>query len=204
MRLLRHLLIAGAFLCCLGAIAGNRSADDILRSAAGRLSSSPSVEAQFTVHGQEPVQGNIVMDGPRFAMTTPLLCVWFDGHTQWTQLQSTSEVSITEPTATEIMESNPFAILRDYSARYRARRLPDAAGKQRVELTPLPSADTTIEKAIIVVDSSNWPAAAEIRFTDGRSIIATIDHIGAAASKPASAFRFDTTRNPAVEIIDLR
>lgn len=185
--------------------ARTQSADDIMRAAAARLASAQAVEAQFTVNGGDgPVQGSIVLSGPRFAMSTPLLDVWYDGTTQWTMLHSTSEVSITEPTAEELMESNPFAILRNYGTLYHARRLSDVSGRRRVELTPIRPTDAEIERAIILVDAEDWPAAAEIHFRGNRVISATIDRIGATTARPASTFRFDPARHPATEIIDLR
>ncbi len=201
-----RILIAVA-LCMLAFAAGARtlSADDIISGAAAKFAAAPSVEAQFTIRDSgNPVQGSIIIAGGKFTITTPVLEVWYDGTTQWTLLRSSSEVNVTEPTADELMESNPFAILRNYSSRYKARRLPDSQGCKRVELTPLHPSDTEIAKAIISIGSNGWPTGCDVTLNDGRTISCSIDHIGVAAAKPASVFRFDSSRNPDIEIIDLR
>ena len=137
------------------------------------------------------------------AVATPAMSVWYDGHTQWTQMHSTTEVCISEPTADEVMESNPFAILSNYSRNFRCRRLADVDGRRRVELTPV-SPDSDIRKAIISVGPDGWVAGAQIVYDDGRSVSAAVDRIGAVRQQPLSAFRYDRATHPASEIIDLR
>ncbi|MCM1441428.1 MAG: hypothetical protein NC131_19810 [Roseburia sp.] len=203
MKALRILILS--LTAILAASATAQSADDILRATAAKIAQSPSVEVQFTITaGAEPVEGSAVLAGGYFTLSTPMLRVWFDGLTQWTMLTQTGEVSITEPTPDELMESNPFAILRNYGNRYRARRLSDVSGRKRVELTPLAGTDTDIERAILLVNGQGWPAAAEVHYKGNRTVAAAVDHISAGGAKPQSAFRFDPARYPASEIIDLR
>ncbi len=181
-----------------------QSADDILSAAVARIAQAPAVEAQFTVQaGDGPVQGTILISGQKYAVATPAMSVWYDGHTQWTQMHSTTEVCISEPTADEVMESNPFAILSNYSRNFRCRRLADVDGRKRVELTPL-SPDSDIRKAIITVGPDGWVAGAQIVYDDGRGVSAAVDRIGAVRQQPLSAFRYDRATHPASEIIDLR
>lgn len=199
-RLISAVVLAAAPLAVVA-----QSAGEILRAAASKISSAPSVEAQFTVNGADgPVQGSAVVSGAYFALTTPVVRVWYDGRTQWTMLCSTGEVSITEPTQEEVMETNPFAILRHYDRQYSVRRLSDASGRKRVELTPLSNSSVDIERAIILVGPDGWPSGVEIHFKDGRTLGAAIDHISAGGSKPVSAFRFNPALTPASEIVDLR
>lgn len=189
-------------LCC---VAAAQSADDILRGAASKVSAAPSVEVMFTLSGNpSPVQGNAVISGGKFTLSTPGLKVWYDGNTQWTLLESTSEVSMTEPTAGELMETNPFAILSNYRQQYKARRLHDISGRKRVELTPLPGKNTEICRVVITVGQDGWPSAVEVSFSGDRVVSATVDHLTTGTEKPASAFRFIQREYPEVEIIDLR
>ncbi len=180
------------------------SAADILRSLARKMGSAPAVEATFTVNGGDnPVQGSIVMAGAKFAMTTPVLSVWYDGNDQWTMLESTGEVNITTPGRDELMQCNPFSVINNYRGHYTARRLSDSNGRKRVELTPA-EAGTGLDKVIIVVSADGWPAAVHLVFDDGRSVIAAVDHITATAAKPMTAFRFDPALHPSMSIVDLR
>lgn len=200
------IVLSAALACGFGAAPQNRtqSADDILSAAVARIAQAPAVEAQFTVQaGDGPIQGTILISGQKYAVATPAMSVWYDGHTQWTQMHSTTEVCISEPTADEVMESNPFAILSNYSRNFRCRRLADVDGRKRVELTPL-SPDSDIRKAIITVGPDGWVTGAQIVYDDGRGVSAAIDRIGAVRQQPLSAFRYDRATHPASEIIDLR
>lgn len=187
------------------AFAAGGDAATILKQVRVRMAASPSVEATFTINGGDgPVQGNASMAADKYFMTTPVLTVWYDGRTQWTFLKSSGEVSITEPTADELMESNPFAILSSPADRYTLRMLGDSQGRKRVEMTPK-SGLSGISKIVLFVDpSTHYPAAIVVNFDDGRAVDVVIDNITAAKAKPVGAFRYDSKRFPASEIIDLR
>lgn len=187
------------------AFAAGGDAATILKQVRARMAASPSVEATFTINGGDgPVQGNASMAADKYFMTTPVLTVWYDGRTQWTFLKSSGEVSITEPTVDELMESNPFAILSSPSDRYTLRMLGDSQGRKRVEMTPK-SGLSGISKIVLFVDpTTHYPAAIVVNFDDGRAVDVVIDNITAAKAKPVGAFRYDSKRFPASEIIDLR
>lgn len=187
------------------AFAATGDAATLLKQVSAKMAASPSVEATFTINGGDgPVQGNASMAADKYFMTTPVLTVWYDGRTQWTFLKSSGEVSITEPTVDELMESNPFAILSSPADRYTLRMLGDSQGRKRVEMTPK-SGLSGISKIVLFVDpSTHYPAAIVVNFDDGRAVDVVIDNITAAKAKPVGAFRYDSKRFPASEIIDLR
>lgn len=104
------------------------SASDILAAMRSKMVSAKAVEIMFTIPGNDgSVQGNAILSGASFVFHTPQMSVWYDGKTQWTFLNSSKEVSITEPTAEELSASTPFAILNSYHESYKARRLSDSA-----------------------------------------------------------------------------
>lgn len=199
------------FIAALVLVAGVMSAAKALSAAAiladlrAKMNSSPAVEAVFTINGGEgPVQGSVLLSGARYHMTTPQMSVWYDGQTQWTLLQNASEVNISEPSADELMSSNPFAILNAHASYYTARRLSDSNGRLRVELTPRDK-NTGIRSFVIYVNSTtHWPAVLIVRFEDNRSIEVTIDNISATRKPAPSAFTFDSKKYPTIELIDLR
>ena len=196
-------LVLAFAVALLPAVAGETAAD-ILRALAHKMGSAPAVEASFTVSGGDsPVQGSIIMAGAKFAMTTPVLSVWYDGNDQWTMLESTGEVNITTPTRDELMQCNPFSVINNYHGHYTARRLADSNGRRRVELTPV-EAGTGLDKVVVFVGADGWPAAVHLVFDDGRSVAAAVDHITATAAKPMTAFRFNAALHPAISIVDLR
>lgn len=181
------------------------TASDILETMRKHMLAKPAVEAKFTIKGgQGAVQGSITISGASFTMSTPQLKVWYDGKTQWSYLDSTGEVSITEPTAEELTVSNPLAILSSYSAHYKVRRLNDNKGRKCVELSPIEK-NTGIENIVVIADESgNWPDAVDIMFDDNNRISLVIDKIDGIAKPSEKIFRYDPILQPASEIIDLR
>lgn len=200
----RILVISFAIFSILGAMA-SVSASSILDAMRKQLLSKPAVETFFTINGgQGGVQGSIIMSGSSFTMSTPQLKVWYDGKTQWTYLDSSGEVSITEPTAEELMASNPFAILSSYSSHYKSRRLEDNNGRKCVGLTPVDK-NAGIEQITVIADKSGtWPEAINIKFDDNRQIDLVINKIAGIAKPSEKIFRYDPKLQPANEIIDLR
>lgn len=181
------------------------TAASVMEGMRAKFSSAKAIEAVFTIQGVDgPVQGSALMSGASFTFDTPQLAVWYDGKTQWTMLKSSGEVSITEPTPSELLASNPFAILDSYRDAYKVRRLSDSAGRYRVELVPS-QAGTGIMKIIVCSDmKTKWPSVVEITFDDGRSIKLVVDSLTARSQVQPAVFRYDPAKNPATEIIDLR
>lgn len=206
MKYLRHILVLAMMLPALfGMAAATQSAASILSQVRNNIASAPSVEAVFSINGGSgPVQGSLIMAGAKFSMTTPQLSVWYDGKTQWTLMTESREVSITEPDADEMMASNPFAILSSPQSHYSIRRLSDSNGRYRIELKPVDKTSVIERYVLFVNQSTHWPAAVVVEFSDGRKMELVLDAIGAGKAKTASAFVYDAKKHPAIEIIDLR
>ena len=184
------------------------SAAGLLDKCAAKLLDAPSVSATFTiaVDGGD-VSGNILIARERFRITSPRLNMWFDGRTQWTALSRTREVSISEPTAEELLSSNPFAIITGYSTRYNCRMLKSADGAhavRQVELTPKTSTGD-IRRAVISIDTRTlWPVKAVVTMASGATVRATVSDCRIGKKPAASAFTFQPSLLPGYEIIDLR
>lgn len=198
--------LAALILGLLLAIAAHAatSAAQIMAAVKANFTSSAAVEALFTINGGDgAVQGSVQIAGTRFNMSTPQLHVWYDGKTQWTYINSTNEVSISEPTAEELTAANPFAVLSDYARYYNCRKLIELNGLQRIELTPK-TKDSGISRVVLCIDKKNWPAVLTIVFDDSRTVVVDIDSIKGRNALPANSFRYDSKLHPAAEIIDLR
>lgn len=204
MKLFRYTLLIIA-LSVAQIVGAATSAADILGAINSKIKKAPAIDAVFTINtGQGPVEGNLQLAGSKFVMETPALKAWYDGKTQWTMLTNNQEVSITEPTADEIMATNPFAILNAHTGYYKARRLADIAGKQRVELTPVTS-ETGIESFVLTIDpATSWPTAIAVSFSNNNKIDITINKISTSNAKRDGIFTYDSKLFPAMEIVDLR
>lgn len=202
MRMKRTLLtiVAAMALTMAGAA---ETAASLMRGLSERLS-APSVQAQFTIApGAQNVQGHITVAGARFAMQSPEVSVWYDGVNQWTRMPSNAaEVSVTVPDADELLVINPFAVVNSYATKYDATLLAPASGLKRVKLTP--RGQSPIKHAILKIAADGWPAGIEIEDPQGNTLEVKIDHIAPGNRVDDRVFRFDASRNPGVEIIDLR
>lgn len=163
-----------------------------------------SLKASFTVdcNGQRS-SGEITIDGNRFYLTTPEMTTWFDGKTQWSYSPAAEEVSVSEPTASELEQINPFAIIDGLQKQFKGRRLTAPKGLDRLELTPKNNSDYS--KVVLTINSATR-LPVEITFTTTDRTVTDIKILSLIKIKtpPASTFRFDPKKYPLAEIIDLR
>lgn len=200
----KHLIAILGLLAVLPVLAVTGDAGGLLRELRERMS-APSIEALFTIDGFDgPVQGSATLSGSKLAMTTPQMCVWYDGTIQWTYLTDSRELNISEPDATDLLATNPFAILTSDGSEYRSKRLDDKGGKARIELLPTDTS-TGISRIVVSMNrSTKWPTDIDITFSDGRKVSLKVDKISAGTARPLSVFRYNKAAYPASEIIDLR
>lgn len=199
------LIITAVLIGICSAWAAGQTAASVLDAVRARLSATPATDATFSIASPSgPIHGSVTMSGNKYFMATPQMMAWYDGKTQWVMVLPSREVTVTEPTRAEVLSSNPFAILSDYRSGYRIRRLKDASGLRRVELTPT-DVTSSIKTIVIHVDpASNYPRALTVTFDDNRIMHVTIDTMTAAQGRPTATFSYDAKRYPASEIIDLR
>ena len=163
-----------------------------------------SLKASFTVDGNgQRSSGEITIDGNRFYLTTPEMATWFDGKTQWSYSPAAEEVSVSEPTASELEQINPFAIIDGLQKQFKGRRLTAPKGLDRLEQTPKNNRD--YNKVVLTINSATG-LPVEITFTTTDRTVTAIKILSLIKIKtpPASTFRFDPKKYPLAEIIDLR
>ncbi len=181
------------------------TANEILDNASEKYQKDGSISAQFVLSGVEnSTEGEIVISGDKFFLSTPQLSIWYNGRTQWTYSADTNEVNITEPTIEELQQVNPFAIINSFRMQYNAILLKSANSLYRIQLIPLKAENTNINKAIVTLNSTTlYPT--EIALTIDKNIV-TIKTINIKTIKSAShqTFVFDKKKYPNAEIIDLR
>ncbi len=206
MKLYRLLFLI--FIVSFGATAApkGQSAAQVLSRCAATLNSAGSLSAKFTIttgDGKYPCA--ITMSKQRYCLDMPQMKVWFDGTTQWTFAKSSQQLSITEPTADELMESNPFAILNHWDKAYKCRMLQSERGMTVVELVPKTPVTASVHRAVVSVNpATSLPSKIVVTLSNGRTFTATITSISVGKALPASTFTFDKQKYKAVETIDLR
>ncbi len=178
------------------------SASEVLRQAVATMKKAPSIEAAFTAtSGNVSTSGNILLSGNRFKLSTPDITTWFDGRTQWAYSPAAGEVNLSEPTAEELRQINPFAIIAGMQADYTPRRLQSATGTDRIELIPKGKSEY---RKIIVTFNGATKFPSEIASVDNSTTTIKIRSIRTGKKLSDSAFRFSQKAYPGVEIVDLR
>jgi outer membrane lipoprotein-sorting protein len=76
------------------------------------------------------------LKGNRFVSQMQEMKVWFDGKTQWAYQKSGNEVTITEPSVQELVQTNPMAILGNYRNKCNIRFCKTSSQLQCIQLTP--------------------------------------------------------------------
>lgn len=182
-----------------------QSAAEVMRKAAEKLRASHAIEATFTAsHAGSTISGEITISGNKFKLTTPELTTWFDGKTQWAYSSSAGEVNISEPTADELSQINPFEVIGNMQKSFTPRRLASPDKIDKIEL--LPKNNHTEFKKIIISFNASTLLPNEIIFTasDNSVTVISLASVRPVKSLPATTFKFNAKLYPGAEIIDLR
>ena len=179
------------------------TASQVLAKCATALSDAPSLSASVAVTSAgESIDMTMLVSQQRFMLESPRLTLWYDGITQWTYDADTREVNITEPTVDELLECNPFAIINYYTKAYTARRL---AGDGVIVELASKSRSATVRRAVISIDEHTYmPSKIVLTMSNGCTMVAVVKSIKRGGNVPDARFRYDSTKYPASEIIDLR
>lgn len=179
------------------------TASQVLAKCATALSQAPSLSATVSVTASgESIDMTMLISQQRFMLESPQMALWYDGVTQWTYDKDSREVNITEPTPDELLECNPFAIINYYSKAYTTRRL---AGDGTVVELASKSRSANVRRAVITIDeSTNMPSKIVLTMSSGHTMVAVVKSIKRGANVPDARFRYDRSKYPASEIIDLR
>lgn len=181
------------------------SADQLLGRAADKLRTSKSVSASFSVKASAGnASGTITLAGDKFRITSQDLSVWYNGKTQWTYMPSAGEVNITEPTAEELQQINPFAIVNAMRRGYKAAITSRTAANTVLTLTAT-ARRPEIKKAVLTLSNATlYPSKIILTMADGSVTAITVSNVKAGAAQAASAFVFNPAKYPGVEVVDLR
>ncbi len=194
-----------ALVTSLGVMAASPSAEQCLDKTATTLTSSKSITVKFgyTAAGNH-ANGSMTMSGRKFTFNLGNIAVWYNGTLQWALNRSDNEVTLTKPTAAEVVESNPFAILTSYKQNYTPTLTKSTKSEYTVTLKPKKRGGQ-ITSAIIRINAANYnPMGLTLKLSDGSYITVSVTSVIRGATLPASYFQYDARSNPKVEIIDLR
>lgn len=195
-----------AILAILAATASETDAAKVLDSMSKAFQKAGTLSASYTMTSDgHKSQGEMILSGDRFRLTSPLMTIWYDGKTQWTYNSDIREVNITEPTPEELAETNPFVIISMFRNNYSARLMKSAPGSYRIDFTPRNDANSTVRRAIVTVSSSTFmPTDMAITINGDQTVAVHINSLVQGKNYPLSMFVFNKKSYPKAEIVDLR
>lgn len=203
--MIRHILtIILTALLPIGASAV--TAQQALDKTSAKINGAGSVTAKFTaaVDGGA-ISGSMTIAKQKFNMIGQDFGVWYNGNDLWSYNKLAGETTLSYPVGDELLEINPFDIIRNYSAMYSASKVSEANGKCVVKLQSLKQGQM-VSKALVSIDTSTWlPTSIDVTFVNGGSMKITITDAKVSDKAPsASTFEYPANKYPGVEVIDLR
>ncbi len=166
------------------------TASEILDKAASKINSAKSITAEYTISAaSNKEKGTLILASGKFTLTSGSLRSWFDGLTLWTYSPAMGEVNITNPTAEELADINPFAVINAH---------------KQIDLTPVKKG-MAFSKATVILDAATYlPKEIILTMPDKSKIEIAIDKVTAGNMINSRTFVFDPSYAPDAEIVDLR
>ena len=101
-----YLLVLILFLSVSLSAQKDKQAREILDKTANALQQAGGIRATFGGTGN----GTLLLKGNQFYLNSGGIQSWFDGKTQWSYLESSEEVNVSNPTPEELQTINPYAL----------------------------------------------------------------------------------------------
>ena len=103
----KFILLAILAIASLSAAAG--TGDAVFNKAIAAYKSAKGIAVKYSMTGAVGnSSGEIIMQGNKFCITASNMICWYNGKTQWSYSTMSNEVSIMEPTASELQEAKDF------------------------------------------------------------------------------------------------
>lgn len=203
MKTIRRLLFVILTAVSVFSVQAVETAEQVLQKCADKMKNAPSLSMQFDLnYGDNKSACDITISREKYTLSSPELKIWYDGKSQWSYSSADKEVTITEPTEGELLESNPFALLTNYKRLFTFRRL--SGNKNDIELVAK-NKMSTIRKAVVTIDSkTSLPSKLIVMMSNGRTFSATVKSAVTGKALPNTTFTFNKSKYPTTTTIDLR
>ncbi|MDR0437313.1 MAG: outer membrane lipoprotein carrier protein LolA [Bacteroidales bacterium] len=189
-------------------------AHDILSAVRKQLKSYNSLKIDFTYllenkteKIKESKKGTILIKGNKYNLNFMGLNVISDGKNIWNFNREAKEVQITEVNPKETDMMNPIALIDNYEKNFRAKLIREDTDKgvPVMIIDLLPFENRNFHKVRIATDKAKKTIVfSEIHDKNGTIITFRVDRMQTNVSAPDSEFKFDVSKHPGVEVIDMR
>lgn len=190
-----------------GAFTSNASltARQVVEKSANLLSGDKGISVDFTViTGGKSFKGSIISQGNRFVVMTPQIHTWHDGKNLYMYNSNTEETTVTIPTLSELLESNPLLYIKGASDSYTYKfASSNKKGKYIVEMRPIDK-KSAISLITATINSNTFQPERIAVKTSSSTSSAVVNSFKSGLNFPASQFTYPKSKYPNAEIIDLR
>lgn len=204
-------LIILAIASSLTTQAYSQNAQKLLETAAAKIQNGGGVSASFQATNYKGTKelgttsGTISFKGNSFYIKSDAMTVWCDGKTLWSLMKGSDEVNVTAPTADEMRQINPYTFIGLYkSGKSFSSKKVSYQGKSCNEISFTPAASSEIKKLVVITDQNNTPVNIRLKDKKGNWMRFRVNNVKTGQSFSDGTFRFDKSKYPDIEIIDLR
>lgn len=197
-----YLLVLILFLSVSLSAQKDKQAREILDKTVNALQQAGGIRATFGGTGN----GTLLLKGNRFYLNSGGIQSWFDGKTQWSYLESSEEVNVSNPTPEELQTINPYALLSIYKNGYNYKYAGTKSrnGKQGFEVILTPENKQDITSITLFVSQTYQPLYIKVEQSNKSANEIIVTSYQTNQPLDNATFKFDKKKFPNAEVIDLR
>jgi chaperone LolA len=149
--------------------------------------------------------GTFTIKANKFVLEMDRLNVWFDGKTQWSYMKENNEVSLSEPTEAELVETNPMAILSAYKEKCLIKFSKTTSTQNHIiDLTPKDKRNNFTKIEVQIAKSTGNLVSIKMIAKNGQSSVLTLTNYRKGVKVADDIFVFNKTKFKGVTVNDLR
>lgn len=197
-----YLLVFILFLSVSLSAQKDKQAREILDKTANALQQAGGIHATFGGTGN----GTLLLKGNQFYLNSGGIQSWFDGKTQWSYLESSEEVNVSNPTPEELQTINPYALLSIYKNgyNYKYAGAKSRNGRQGFEVILTPEKIQDITSITLFVSQTYQPLYIKVEQSNKSANEIIVTSYQTNQPLDNAMFKFDKKKFPNAEVIDLR
>lgn len=180
----------------------DKQAREVLDKTAHALQQAGGIRATFGGTGS----GTLLLKGNQFYLSSGGIQSWFDGKTQWSYMESSEEVNVSNPTPEELQTINPYALLSIYKSGYNYKYAGTKSrnGKQGFEVILTPENKQDITSITLFVSQTYQPLYIKVEQSNKSANEIIVTSYQTNQPLDNATFKFDIKKFPNAEVIDLR
>lgn len=194
----------------------DEKATSILKNVAKQYKSYKGVSIQFTFtmeNAQEDIKesskGKAWVKDKSYKVILMGVETYFNGTTKWSYMEDAEEVNITTPDPSDKNSFDPSKLFTEYEEGYKVRYIKEVFQNNKalheIDLLPIDVKGSEFNRIKIMVDKDKNQIYQIIRYgKDGNDYTITLTNITKENSLSDALFKFDASKYPDVEVIDLR